>query len=1434
MSTVEGSRKINLLLIVLVFVVSSVTLWLLESPLKPMLYFFEAALTLTIYHSLHGKLKKTSFKIKGITVSKLDYTFLTISLMLLVFNIFKLSNTLSLVFAIVVSFFLPGYVLLRLLKFHSLNTWLEWLVLAFALSIGLTSLIVTLTLSFTTHRAILISAIYVVISLSLLLKDRIDKSGERLQIHENNRTNEYNLFDASLLLWISLFFILVVSSLYPQMAYLPGLDIVEHFSSSRLLTLVPDAYQSIYPWFHQTWAAVYELSSPLMEVFQTGLAYLSLIVVFSFYIMVKAYLSNIDKRAPILATIFFSVFSGFGWLHFLREKLITLDPSKHMDILRASNDASYWDIGYGQGPWIWLWFRPLTLAFTLFFVLLYLLSRNNLSKRTFITIFSFLIVTLGFIHVPELMLFNVFLLVLALFMPKTLNLRLKEASLATLIGSITYFSYAWISSTLGGIVKSPPMDTLLILAGTATLSCILTRRSPRQLMINPSANRQTRFVEVFTIAIALVFMSGLLVWFSFPKMFSVSQVYEIFYIPLMMYPVLLGIVGFFALHGLVVITKKYKKDPAIVPILLFLVVLAFGKLVSFLNVEFCDLGYGERRFLPVIFAAASMMASVSFVKQASKLLHDKKKVLLTTIMALIVIAGVTSTNLSVEYWKLTTETPRVSHYALEAAEYLSSPHNRDIRTPILTASTSTRSIAEYIPSPYVVDKYRYPIWESRHPEAPLLILYNKYYPPPYLYVDQQDFDYISSRYMDDYFAGHMLRLLPKAYSNPEVTAFRVPEGVPPSLDSNVVLIIPNDNRTDYLSAYDTLSLGGYDYTVCLNSDTKTITDGETIIIPRDDENYIKLLENLALQAEFQQGDKEVIIFNLNGYGPFADLFFESEVQAEDIRATHIKGLESTLDLPIEVDAYSLIERDNIRVLAWYSDGKEETPFAAELVKDARRLVYINVYPIIKAGLKEETVTDSRQILNLLMGEFKDGKVNDVSMNGNDGLVYGAKIVDSPFGMALDFDGKESFIEVAHSDRLNPTDEISIEAWVKPRAPDSGFCIVSKKAGYSSLDGYAFLFDGGTFYFNFGNGTSCFPNAFPYGRLKAEQWYHLAVTYDGHYVKYYVNGAEVGSVEQSETVAPNNLNLLIGKRQDEVWKLNGSIYKIVMYDEALTTSEIEESYNKTMAKFWTMNPMSPIMGSLIQIAGVNLPTHVNYETWVFEGNTAFFRNASLKGDVVIKSSSFTDVTIEESANITIVTDQEQINVTRIKRLYINKTDYAEIHAEEVDIHQGRGFYAELTLVNPTLSLSGENVLITLVTSDQETREITFQNGELIILGQLTLYARTPSFQVNGEAKFKEIYSLFSLHRWLRSLGQNLNIQGAVKFQLTVSDTYNFASDLKWNGSVAREPPILRWNEYDSIKNMLPWLIISIVLVVFWHSFFKKEISAHNNKTKGHIT
>jgi hypothetical protein len=273
--------KFKLSALILALLASSVTLWLIESPLKYAFYFFEASLILILLYSLSGKLRKIKVETNKNIVTKFDYAFLTISTLLLIFNILKLDNVLTLLCAITVSFFLPGYVLLRLLKFHSLESWIEWLALSFALSIGVTSIIFTTMLPFAAGRAVPLSAIYVGMSLCPLLKDWIYKPGEKPQVRLENRVKEYDLADVLLLLWITVFFVFAISSLYPQMSFRPGLDIVRHFSSSRLLALAPDAYSSNYLWFHASWANIYELSSPPMEMFQTGLAYLSVMVIFT-------------------------------------------------------------------------------------------------------------------------------------------------------------------------------------------------------------------------------------------------------------------------------------------------------------------------------------------------------------------------------------------------------------------------------------------------------------------------------------------------------------------------------------------------------------------------------------------------------------------------------------------------------------------------------------------------------------------------------------------------------------------------------------------------------------------------------------------------------------------------------------------------------------------------------------------------------------------------------------------------------------------------------------------------------------------------------------------------------------------------------------------------------------------------------------------------
>ncbi|HDH07207.1 MAG TPA: hypothetical protein ENF87_02440 [Thermoproteales archaeon] len=247
--------------------------------------------------------------------------------------------------------------------------------------------------------------------------------------------------------------------------------------------------------------------------------------------------------------------------------------------------------------------------------------------------------------------------------------------------------------------------------------------------------------------------------------------------------------------------------------------------------------------------------------------------------------------------------------------------------------------------------------------------------------------------------------------------------------------------------------------------------------------------------------------------------------------------------------------------------------------------------------------------------------------------------------------------------------------------------------------------------------------------------------------------------------------------------------------------------------------------------MNLPAHVNYENWVYEGNTAFFKSVSLTGNIVIKSMSLAEIAVDGFANVTILTEQGQIDIPYIKEFYITKTDYIEIKTNEVVVYGGKGFYARLKLTNPTLAFHGET-LITLVTSNKEN-EITLKNGSLAILGQLNVYARSPNIYVNGEAKFEKMYSLFSLYPRLRSLGHALTIYGIVEFQLTVSDTYIFASNVKCSGLFSRDPPVLPWSEYESIRSMLPWLIVSVVLTVFWYAFFRKDaVYSRNQEVKTH--
>jgi len=421
----------------IICLVLSIILFLVEHQIKYTLYLFGILISGIILLAVFNANIKFKINLK-FTVKLFDYFLISCAIFVFVSNVFgTLESTLNFVSTLFISFFLPGWVLLRILGFdfeQKINFGL--ITLSFVASVGLTSIIFLFLLPVREETALLLSSVYLVVSLVPLIKDKLFYfKNKRKSNLKSSIQHQYNVLDLLLIGSFLLFFTVIISNLYPSMASLPSLDIVKHYSDAIGSLLTTDIYGSSYPWYHFGLATVHELSTPPLWLFQSGIAFLSVMLLFSFYIMSKLYLSEIDKRAHIFATIFFFIFSGFGWIYFISQKFFLPETSNNFDLLLVSNNVSFWDTLNGQASWLWFSFRPVTIGFAIFFVLLYLIKKQNLNKTQYIVFTSFLLVTLIQVHVSEFLIFFSLLFILSIFKPR-INLRIKETAICLLVSLV--------------------------------------------------------------------------------------------------------------------------------------------------------------------------------------------------------------------------------------------------------------------------------------------------------------------------------------------------------------------------------------------------------------------------------------------------------------------------------------------------------------------------------------------------------------------------------------------------------------------------------------------------------------------------------------------------------------------------------------------------------------------------------------------------------------------------------------------------------------------------------------------------------------------------------------------------------------------------------------------------------------------------------------
>lgn len=904
------------------------------------------------------------------------------SLALLVLNFLGIFGLANLLLALYVVLFVPGFVVLRIIKLRC--SILENLVLSFGLSLAITGLFVTPLLHLAEgSRALIIAIGYSLFStIPIIIERSAGNHSEKLDTHEQRG----DVINVASLVTIVLLFTLICGTIYPVASYAPVDDILAHWRSSRLISRSPKVYSSTYPWFHIFESTIYVLSRPSMAVFMSVLAFLSVLLVLTFYVLANKYLKDVDPGLPIFATMIWFLFSGFGWLHYIQTTIPHRTMSR-VALLWIVSDRSYWDTLFGQGPWLWLFLRPLTLGFLLLFTLLFLLKLKDLKSLRFTLIFSILTMALGLIHIPELLVFIAVLFIASVLTPQ-LDLRLKEAWLSTFIGLVGISAVVYTLSAQGVMVDIP-YYLLIALAAVSLLGWYVASCSWGGVKIKVGQD----FRKWICIIALIVFLAGLLSWLSSAQDFTVELVgsWKIpsssFMVPWHLYPVLLGVAGLIFVLGLTNIWKVLRKNRNLVLfIFMALVALLIGRLVSFMNAyPFQMFHYYERRFVPILFASISLIVPIPILKFVRNWVKVKGVTCATLLIGLLVLAGTTSTALSIEYWNHSVyrENARVAEEDWGAINYLYQAFEEEPNSRIFTITSRSEWELGFAAPRLIVGPLADPLWTAKYPEMPLWILQGAYpaYDSPYIYLHARDMIELHDKFASTFMDCATSSIFPPIYQDSVTKVVHLPQGSIPSPNSSVALVMPYNHHEETAWAYSfiniLLSLGGYNYTTLHEMDSR-IQDKEVLLVPLDDS---RMLESL-LQKIGGRTNAKLVVFNTCGSDYFAQHFMTGDVCMHAVKLASTK-CDRELLLPTAIQVPSASFTNKTQILGWYLDERCRTPLATRWNLSGIEVTYVNIYPLAQAVIDKieinlyETFPELLEIIGLSLPKQRDYSPEDL-------------------------------------------------------------------------------------------------------------------------------------------------------------------------------------------------------------------------------------------------------------------------------------------------------------------------------------------------------------------------------------------------------------------------------------------------------------------------
>lgn len=197
----------------------------------------------------------------------------------------------------------------------------------------------------------------------------------------------------------------------------------------------------------------------------------------------------------------------------------------------------------------------------------------------------------------------------------------------------------------------------------------------------------------------------------------------------------------------------------------------------------------------------------------------------------------------------------------------------------------------------------------------------------------------------------------------------------------------------------------------------------------------------------------------------------------------------------------------------------------------------------------------------------DGDWRD-AVGGHDAVPqFSAGFASGQVGNSFNFDGADQVAQVANAPALNPTNALTLEAWIyiNDFSANDGVALFGKDGVYSErqyMVGIADLSRSGKTNvpntwivrahlsvpteFHYFDGTTV---------LEKQKWYHVAMTYDGAALRLYVNGVLDRSEPLTGPIIVTGQPLVIGGSVPGPWDFNGRVDELSLYHRALSANEI---------------------------------------------------------------------------------------------------------------------------------------------------------------------------------------------------------------------------------------------------------------------------------------